>query len=354
MSCRNPTSTEPAPGWASARRVTKYPIDVPRNSNATPSTRRRHIECHQGLPSPSPPSSSSSSSGGGAGRSASASESVRVAMHEAYAGVTSSKRQAPRVAAPAEAGQLLGANPSVGPRSASPLGPRGPPSVSDRTRAPGVTPSPVLVPGRHPHQVRPRCRLLPSAGPAHAAPASPSPPRSSCDPAAARRSHAPRGAWVPLPFQCPLGRFAVSEDAPPAEAVDTVPVPALRCSSRTSASLRCTNGQVKRYFSRQQLLPRISLSSPGSAPSSTRRTHLVHRETICSFGARAWRVQPHSPLAGSVLQHADRTQRPANALLCCGSRPRFGGSRRMGDLRVALLDVQEITVRFGGIMALDR
>src|SRR5439155_14971646 len=42
------------------------------------------------------------------------------------------------------------------------------------------------------------------------------------------------------------------------------------------------------------------------------------------------------------------------ALLCCEGRPRLRGkSTAAGGQRVTLLDVQDVTVRFGGIMALD-
>jgi branched-chain amino acid transport system ATP-binding protein len=47
------------------------------------------------------------------------------------------------------------------------------------------------------------------------------------------------------------------------------------------------------------------------------------------------------------------TPQAADALLCCGRHPRLRGKPATLGERVALLDVQEVTVRFGGIMALD-
>src|SRR5262245_47201463 len=154
MSWRNPTSTEPAPGEPDECDVKAKPMAPPRNSRARPITARRHGECHHGSEPPPPPPPPSASSSGGAGTSAWG--SVTIAMGERAYGRFSRaparparaqtrekrgrrlpgapperapKRQAPRVAAPAETGQLLGADPSVRHLQVSSFEPRGSPDA---------------------------------------------------------------------------------------------------------------------------------------------------------------------------------------------------------------------------------
>src|SRR5262249_19674133 len=78
MSCRNPTSTDAAPGGLDERDLTANPIPTPRNTSAAPNISNRHGESPHG-PRPPPPSPSSASSTGGEGESARGSVAIAMA-----------------------------------------------------------------------------------------------------------------------------------------------------------------------------------------------------------------------------------------------------------------------------------